>query len=199
MPEKDEIPSYQNTSICGDGAEELRRLKVLFELTTSIISITDSEELLNKLSRESVKFFNAEVSIIRLLKDGKLMLAAHTGLEHDIIRERGIGEGLCGRAAETGSTIFFDQSVDHDRFTPMSKMQVGICTPLKIGATLIGSFALLDKKDGSGNIVPFNEDDRITIEGFASVAAIVIEKSIFYENALKQEYEAIEAFQRWPG
>ena len=193
MAENSKGLPHQTTLNCSDKDEELRRLKVLFELTTSIISITDSEELLNRISRESVRFFNARASIIRLLKNGKLILAAHTGLEGQVVQERGMGEGLCGRAAETGSTIFFDQAADHSQFTAVSNIQVGICTPLKIGATLIGSFALLDKKDAAGSIVPFNEGDRITIEGFASVAAIVIEKSIFYENAVRQEYEAIEA------
>jgi PAS domain S-box-containing protein len=64
---------------------------------------------------------------------------------------------------------------------------------LKIGDTLIGTFGLYDKMTVEGKTIPFGEEDRITLEGFASVAAIVIEKSMLYEKALRQEREAVSA------
>jgi len=174
-------------------AEQLRQLRVLNALTTSIISTTDFQDLLGKIAIESVKFFNACGSILRLLKDGRLRVEACSGLCEDVKPELEIGEGMCGRAALERRTIFFNRSESADFQCVMKSIEVGICTPLKIGDTLIGTFGLYDKMTVDGNIIPFGENDRITLEGFASVAAIVIEKSILYENALKQETEALKA------
>ena len=174
-------------------AEQLRRLKVLHALTTSIISITDFRDLLRNISIESVKFFNACGSILRLLEDGKLRVEACSGLCEDIKIELEIGEGICGRAALEGKTIFFNRSETGELHPAAEKIEVGICTPLKIGDTLIGTFGLYDKMTVDGEIIPFGEGDRITLEGFAAVAAIVIEKSMLYDKALKQERDALSA------
>ena len=174
-------------------AEQLRRLKVLHTITTSILSITDFHELLNNISMESVKFFNASGSILRLLEGGNLKVEACWGLCDDIKAELQIGEGICGQAALKGKTIFYNRS-EADYVHPATEsIEVGICTPLKIGDTLIGTFGLYDKMTMEGKTIPFGEEDRITLEGFASVAAIVIEKSMLYEKALKQEREAVSA------
>jgi PAS domain S-box-containing protein len=193
MPEKSDSLSYQDALNCTADAEELRRLKVLFELTTSIISITEFEELLSRISRESVRFFNARGCVIRLLENGKLILAAHSGLEGNVRQEREIGDGLCGMSAANGITTFFNVAEEQNPMAGMEGIQVGIGTPLKIGDTLIGTFALIDKMDPDGTIIPFNESDRLTIEGFASIAAIAIEKSMLFETVTKKEYEAIQA------
>jgi PAS domain S-box-containing protein len=174
-------------------AEQLRRLKVLHTITMSVLSITDFHELLNNIAMESVKFFNASGSILRLLEEGNLKVEACCGLCDNIKVELQIGEGICGQSALEGKTIFYNRS-EADYVQPATEsIEVGICTPLKIGDTLIGTFGLYDKMTVEGKIIPFGEDDRITLEGFASVAAIVIEKSMLYEKALKQEREAVSA------
>ncbi|HMK60696.1 MAG TPA: PAS domain S-box protein [Dissulfurispiraceae bacterium] len=170
---------------------ELRRLKVLHTITTSILSITNFQELLNNIAIESVKFFNASGSILRLLEDGKLKVEACSGLCDEIKIELEIGEGICGLAAQEGKTVYFNRA-DGMHNAAMESIEVAICTPLKIGDTLTGTFSLYDKMTVDGDIVPFSEDDRITLEGFASVAAIVIEKSMLYDKALKKEREAVE-------
>jgi PAS domain S-box-containing protein len=193
MPENTNKASMHNIDNCIADAEELRRLKVLFELTTSIITINDFRELLNKISGECTRFFNARGCVIRLLENGKLKLAAYTGFNDTIREEREIGEGLCGITAANSKTTFFDVSEDQDLMKGMEGITVGIGTPLKIGDSFMGTIALVDKLAQDGTITPFNENDRITIEGFASIAAITIEKSMLIENAIRQEYEAIQA------
>jgi PAS domain S-box-containing protein len=174
-------------------ADKLRRMTVLYELTTSIISITDFAELMKKIAVESVKFFNARGCVIRMLKNGKLKVEASTGFMDELRDELEIGSGLCGKAAEAGSTIYYSRAAESGVITVMPDIQVGICTPLRIGEILIGTFALLDKKDADGSVIAFDDEDRITIEGFASVAAIVIEKSLLLDNAVRQESAALEA------
>ncbi len=187
--------SYASNPVSSQGtdAELLRRLKVLHTITTSILSISNFQELLNNIAMESVKFFNASGSILRLLEAGKLKVEACSGLRPDIKTELQIGEGICGQAALYGKTVFFNRSDTAYMQSATESIEVGICTPLKIGDTLIGTFGLYDKMTIEGTIIPFREDDRITLEGFASVAAIVIDKSMLYEKTLKQEREAVSA------
>ncbi|HMK55979.1 MAG TPA: PAS domain S-box protein [Dissulfurispiraceae bacterium] len=185
-------PSKPSSEAHRSADAELRRLKVLHAITTSVLSITDFQELLKNIAIESVKFFNASGSILRLLEGGKLKVEACSGLCDGIKIELEIGEGICGVAAREGKTVYYNRA-DGIYQAAMQSIEVGICTPLKIGDTLMGTFSLYDKMTVDGDIIPFGEDDRITLEGFASVAAIVIEKSMLYEKALKQEREAVEA------
>jgi PAS domain S-box-containing protein len=192
-PDRSSPAPVARTAYSSSEAEQLRRLKVLHTLTTSIISITDFRDLLRNISIESVKFFNACGSILRLFEEGKLRVEACSGLCDGIKQELEIGEGICGQAALDGKTIFFSRSDGTYVQAVTENIQVGICTPLKIGDNLLGTFGLYDKMTVDGDIIPFSEDDRITLEGFASIAAIVLEKSLLYEKALKQERAAVSA------
>jgi PAS domain S-box-containing protein len=175
--------------------EQLNRITVLYELTKAIISIRDFDELLRKITEETSRVFNATGCIIRLIEDGKLKVRASFGFP-DEIRENitvVLGEGIAGIAAKEGSTILARSPEEFGLIAPNIPIQTAICTPLKIGDQIIGTFGIYDKKAADGSIIPFEEEDVITLEGFASIAAIVIDKSILYENALRQEREALEA------
>ncbi|MDI6801387.1 MAG: PAS domain S-box protein [Thermodesulfovibrionales bacterium] len=174
--------------------EQLNRLTVIYELTKAIISISDFDELLKKISEEATKLFHATGCMIRLIENGKLKVKASFGFPEDM-REKitvNIGEGIAGKAAEKGKTMMAKSPDEFGPIAPNINIQTAICTPLKIGEQLIGTFGLYDKKSLDGSIIPFSEEDFITLEGIASIVAIVIDKSILYENIRKQEREAIE-------
>lgn len=183
--------------------EELNRLMVIFELTKTIISAHDSIELLEKISEEMAKIFNAKGCMIRFIEDGMLKIRAHYGFPPEI-REAltvSLGESFVGRVAIEGKTMFAQSPEDFGPLSQYINMQTAMCTPLKIGDQTIGTFGLYDKKyidnDGNETIVPFTADDQITLEGFASIAAIVIDKSILYEKTVMKEKEALEAKQKF--
>ncbi|MBI3592801.1 MAG: GAF domain-containing protein, partial [Nitrospirae bacterium] len=182
--------------------EQLNRLTVIYELTKEILYARDFDELLKKISEETTKLFNATGCMIRLLEEGKLKVRSHYGFP-DEIRDAitvCVGEGLAGKVAEEGKTIFAQSPEDLGAIAPNISIQTAICTPLKISDQIIGTFGLYDKKmktkNGEEKIIPFTQEDMITLEGFASIVAIVIDKSILYEKALRQEKEAIEAKKR---
>ena len=134
--------------------------------------------------------------------DGMLKIKAHYGFPPEM-REAltvSLGESFVGKAAEEGKTIFAQSPEDFGPLSQSINMQTAVCTPLKIGDQIIGTFGLYNKKnvdkDGNETIVPFTADDQITLEGFASIAAIVIDKSILYENTLRKEKEALDAKQK---
>ncbi len=183
--------------------EQLNRLSVIFELTKAIISAHDFSELLEKISEEAAKIFNAKGCMIRLIEDGMLKIKAHYGFPPEM-REAltvSLGESFVGKAAEEGKTIFAQSPEDFGRLSQLINMQTALCTPFKIGDQIIGTFGLYNKisvdKDGNETVVPFTAEDQITLEGFASIAAIVIDKSILYENAVRKEKEALEAKQKF--
>ncbi len=178
--------------------EQLNRITVVYELTKAIISISDFDELLKKISEDAVKLFNATGCMIRLIEGGKLKIRASFGFPEEV--REGItvcmGEGIAGKAAEEGKTILVKSPEEFGIIAPNINIQTAICTPLKIGNQIIGTFGLFDKISPHGSIIPFTEDDISTLEGLASIVAIVIDKSILYENAVEQEKEAIEAKKR---
>lgn len=189
----------QGDSSSDNSKEQLKRLSVIYELTRATISVNDFHELLERISEETAKLFNARGCMIRLLEDGLLKIQAHYGFPpemKDVLTVR-MGEGFVGKAAAEGKTIFAQSPGDFGLLTEHIEMQTALCTPLKIGDQVIGTFGLYDKKmvdkNGGEVIVPFTLDDQITLEGFASIAAIVIDKSILYENSLKKEKEALMA------
>lgn len=178
--------------------EQLNRITVIYELTKAIISITDFDELLKKISEDAARLFNATGSMICLIEDGNLKIRASFGFPEEM--QDGItvciGDGIAGKAVEEGKTILVKSPEDFGTIALNINIQTAICTPLKIGTQIIGTFWLYDKLSPDGSIIPFTEDDISTLEGLASIIAIVIDKSILYERALKQEREAIEAKKR---
>ncbi len=177
-------------------AEQLRRLTVIYELTKSIISLNDYEELLKKIAQETAKAFNATLCIVRLLEEGQLRVKASFGIPEGIDLTLAVGEGLAGKVAESGTTMRLETSEDLGALSRLAKhltVHTAICAPMKIGDQIIGTFGLYDKKAPDGTVISFTEDDMIVIEGFTSIAAIVIDKLLLYENARRQEKEAREA------
>jgi PAS domain S-box-containing protein len=175
--------------------EQFRRLAGLCKLTKSTIGIRDADALLKKIAEETTKLFNATGCMIRLREDDVLKVKAYYGFSEEI-RDKitvHIGEGIAGKAAETGKAILVKSSDEFGLIAPELKIQTAICSPLKIGEHVIGTFGIYDKKAPNGSIMPFTEGDMITLEDFSSIAASVIDKSILYEKAIRQERDAIEA------
>lgn len=174
--------------------EQLNRYASLCKLTKETIYVRDFDELLRKISEETAKFFNATGCVIRLLEDGMLKVKASYGFP-DEMRDLtvNIGEGVAGRAVAEGRTIIATGPEEFGIIVPGMDVKTAVCTPLKIGEQIIGTFGLYDKRATDGSIIAFSEADMKTLEDFASIAAIVIDKSILYENAVRKEREAIKS------
>src|SRR5512139_1972300 len=52
--------------------ERVHRLNVIYELTRTIISVGNVDELLQRVAEEAARAFNATICLIRLAEDGKL-------------------------------------------------------------------------------------------------------------------------------
>ncbi len=175
------------------------RLSIILELIKSILQVSDFNLLLRRITEDTAKVFNANICLLRLLDDGKLPVKAAYGIPDDdnIINKLtvSIGEGIAGKTYEIGKTTIFDCYEDIKHLSALSRfytLHTAICTPLKIGDRLIGTFGLYNKVSLDGTIIPFSNDDRFLLEGFASIAAVVIDKLTLHEHIALKEKEAIE-------
>lgn len=176
----------------------MERLSGFCSLVKASFHIKDVEELLYKIAEELTKLFNATGCVIRLLEDGELKVKAFYGFPEDK-KEKitvHVGEGIAGRSVKEGRTILIKSSEEYGFVVPELEVKTAVCIPLKIGDTVIGTLGLYNKKAPEGQIISFTEEDATALEDFAPIAASVIEKSILYERALKQEKEATEARQK---
>jgi len=169
-------------------ASEGNRLKMMFDITREILSVDDPDVLLKKIVHITTDAFRAQGCILRLKEDDGLRVRAFHGVCEDTectpVREViPIGEGVCGKAALLGRTLLFDSRVNTDEIVPATKnVQTAVCSPLLIGERIIGTFSLYNRLSDEGTVIPFTEDDRLLVEGFASTAALVIDRAITYDK-----------------
>lgn len=176
------------------------RFSIILQLIRSILQLDDFDVLLEKITEDTAKVFNANICLLRLLDDKKLLVKSAYGIPdiYDIKKELTvcIGEGIAGKTFEAGHTTLFECADDFKHLSALSrfhKLQTAICTPLKIGDRIIGTFGIYNKISHEGVIISFSDEDKTILEGFASIAAIVIDKLTLHEHIAAKEREAVEA------
>ncbi len=180
--------------------KQLEKLTVLYDLSRAVTSVLDLDDLLKKMAEEISRVLSSRGCIIRLLENNRLRVKSHFGLPPGVEDEMELplGEGLAGWVAEKGSPLLVEDvsKVPPGIRTPLMDVKSVICVPLKVGDAVIGTLGLYDKYDSDGRSIPFTADDMSTVEGFASISAITIDKSKAYEHEVSMEQEAREAKKR---
>ena len=180
--------------------KQLQKLTVLYELSNAVTSVLDLEELLKRMVEEISRVLSAKGCMLRLLESGKLRVKAQFGTPKGLGEEMelSVGESIAGWVAERGSPLLVEdvEKMPEGMRVPGLGAKSVICVPLKVGDSVIGTLGLYDKSDAQGQIVPFTMDDLLTVEGFASISAIAIDKSKRYENEVRREREASEDKKR---
>jgi diguanylate cyclase (GGDEF)-like protein len=163
---------------------KIGRLAEISELTKTITSIQNYETLLRAILDKSAELLKAEQGSLMLLdhETEGLLLQAKKGIIEGVTETHRInrGEGIAGRVAELGEAMLV-QNVEHDPRTMQKnrnhyKTPSFISVPLKIEDRVIGVLNLSDKTTGA----VFDEDDLRLIQSFATHAAIVMERNVFY-------------------
>jgi PAS domain S-box-containing protein len=181
--------------------EQFKRLTTFFELIKTVMSLSDFDRMLEKIAEETAKAFNSDFCLIRLIEGETLKVRASHGISRTLRDQLtiGLGEGIAGKVAAQGKTLLVDKAEELSTLSLLAKhltVHTAVSTPLKIGGQVIGTFGLYDKRAPDGAVIAFSPHDAATLEGFASIAATVIDKSILYQKALEQEREAREAKER---
>ncbi|HAM50944.1 MAG TPA: hypothetical protein DCP92_09750 [Nitrospiraceae bacterium] len=197
MVEKLQSISEENEDLYLSTKNQLQKLRAMYELAKAITSTLDLHELLSKMTEEATRLFHAKGCVIRLIEDNKLVVKASFGVPKEVegMLTLPIGEGLPGKVASEGRAILVEDfaALSPEWKIPHLDATSAMNVPLKVGSTVIGTFALYDKMVSGGKIIPFSGDDLGTAEGFASLSAIAIEKAKMFGAELMKEQQAIEA------
>jgi PAS domain S-box-containing protein len=179
---------------------QAEKMTVLFDLSRAVTSVLDLETLLRNIAEEISYLLSSRGCIIRLLEEHKLKIKSSYGLSREVEQslDLALGEGIAGWVAEHGEPMLVE---DADKISVNMKMQgidikTALCVPLKVGDAVIGTLSLYDKHDGKGALLPFTHDDLGTLEAFASIASIAIDKARIYEAEVKRQLQAVEGKKR---
>ncbi|MEJ2683859.1 MAG: PAS domain S-box protein [Candidatus Sulfobium sp.] len=190
----------QNAELYQSTKRQLQRLTVLYELSRAVTSVLDLRGLLTRTAQEITRLLSSRGCIIRLLENGRLTVKSHVGIPEgaEDEMELPLGSGIAGTVAQSGRPMLVEDvsKLSGGLRVPRIKARSVICVPLKVGEAVIGTLGLFDKIDEGGNPVPYTADDLNTVEGFALISSIAIDKSKIYENEVKREREASEARRR---
>lgn len=190
----------RNAELYDAAKNQISKMTVLFDLSRAITSIFDSERLLSKITEEMSHLVSSRGCIIRLLEENKLKIKSSYGLlkELEPQLELALGEGIAGWVAQHNEPMLVEDAKDIsvNMKTPGIDIKTAICVPLNVRDVVIGTLSLYDKSDSEGRPVPFTADDLNTVEGFASISSIAIEKARTYESEISRQKQALEEKKR---
>ncbi len=179
--------SIENQRLHHDLGKKFDRFAEVSELTKTITHIRNYETLLQTILDKSAELLKAEQGSLMLLdhETDDLLVEAKKGNIERVMEKLRInrGEGIAGRVAEFGEAILVENLENDPRVKHKNrqhyKTRSFVSVPLKIDDRIIGVLNLSDKTSGE----VFNEEDLELIQSFATHAAIVMERNVFYNRA----------------
>ncbi|MBI5847836.1 MAG: PAS domain S-box protein [Nitrospirae bacterium] len=191
---------FRNSELYDAARNQILKMTVLFDLSRAITSLLDSGQLLKKITEEMSRLVSSRGCIIRLLEENKLKIRASYGLQKELEPqlELSLGEGIAGWVAQHNESMLVEdtKNIAANMKTPGIDIKTVICVPLIVGQTVIGTLSLYDKLDSQGKPIPFAADDLNTVEGFASISSIAIEKARIYETEISRQKQALDEKKR---
>ncbi len=174
----------ENHHLHKDLYRKFDRLAAVSELTKKITSIQNYEILLRTILDNSAELLKAEQGSLMLLdhETDDLLLKVKKGIVDGVAETLRInrGEGIAGKVAERGEAMLVENVENDPRTNQKNRRQYKthsfISVPLKIDDHVIGVLNLSDKISGA----VFNEEDLHLIQSFATHAAIVMERNVFF-------------------
>lgn len=168
-------------------------LNALYEAGKSIGSALDLKELLRQLVALASTVTEAQVGSIMLLDQQKeyLTIEAAIGLDEEIVSQTRlpIGASIAGYVAQTGEALIVGDVENDSRFKRINRERYGpaslLCTPLKIGANILGVINMARKVGG----VDFTQDDLRLLSTFASQAAVAVDDANQFRKSQRRLVE----------
>ena len=179
--------SIENQRLHSNLDKKFDRFAEISELTKTITHIRDYETLLQTILDKSADLLTAEQGSLMLVdhETENLLVEAKKGNNEEVPEKHLInrGEGIAGKVAEFGEAILVENLEDDPRVKQKNrqhyKTRSFICVPLKINDRIIGVLNLSDKMSGE----VFDEEDLKLLQSFATHAAIVMERNVFYNRS----------------
>ncbi len=180
-----------------DVFNEAKKLSVLFEISKSLNSITNFDELLEHIVKLAAESLEAERATLFLVdkSTNELWSRSGTGIKQKEIRIP-INSGIAGEVALSSVPQIIDEPYSHPKFNKNVDAKTGfktrniLCLPMKnLQGEVIGVFQILNKKSGN-----FIKDDEIFLSAMAASTGIAIENSLLHEELKKQLQEVKTAY-----
>ncbi len=176
----------ENHHLHQDLLKKFNRFVAMSELTKTIAPIQNFEVLLQTILDKSAELLKAEQGSLMLLdqETDNLLLEAKKGIVQGLSGKLRIqrGEGIAGKVAQLGEPILVENLEDDPRIKQKNrqhyKTRSFVSVPLKIDDRIIGVLNLSDKTTGE----VFDEEDLKLVQSFATHAAIVLERNVFYNK-----------------
>lgn len=156
--------------------QKILKLSAVNEEGIELLSTTDIQKVLSLATSLSSMLFDSEVSICRLVEDGKLEIKStygiHNGENGRILME--VDSGICDIVSQTGIPVIIN---DVSEYTDISLPQTfpyktAIVVPIFVDKHLFGTLSLYNRRaiEPFGSIF-FTEDDRELIDRFTPYVA----------------------------
>ncbi len=184
-----------NTNPLLDSKKEIARLRRLVELSVSLNSTLNLNELLNTIIETATDILGCEAGSILLVdeKSGNLFFAASTGKNAEKLAKIPVplNNSLAGSIFQSGEPIIINVVDNEPRHNQTADKLVGFETesllgvPLRIRERKMGVLEVLNKKTGV-----FTKDDAEILNVVASHAAVALHNAQLVQ-ALKQAYDKV--------
>ncbi|MBI1811291.1 MAG: diguanylate cyclase [Nitrospirae bacterium] len=163
---------------------KLDRFATVSDITKTLTPILNYETLLQTILDKSAELLRAEQGSLMLLdhETETLLLKAKRGMNDSITEKLRIqkGEGIAGKVAELGEPFLVEDVENDPRINQKNRLPYKtrsfVSVPITIQGRVIGVLNLSDKTTGE----IFNKEDLELIQAFATQAAIVMERNVFY-------------------
>ncbi|MFB3882506.1 MAG: GAF domain-containing protein [Armatimonadota bacterium] len=167
----------------------LRHLDQLQKLSDISQALTSSLELTQTLQRvldSAAELVDAPVGTLMLLDPGsdELVMKATKGVgeDEDFLRPLKLGEGLAGRAAQSGAPLLSSDISRDGRFAHRERareggLQAAMAAPLITRGRTVGVLNLYRRSSR-----PFDEEEKRVVMSLANNAAVAIENARLYEE-----------------
>ena len=176
--------TLRNAWILEEAVRALEETKSLNDAGIALSGSLELDELLDKILDNLKRVVEYEIGIIYLVdpKDRSISQISSRGIsesEKEKLHLK-IGQGICGRVAETGNAIIVSdvsENTDYIPLRPQTRSEMAV--PMKVDGSLIGVFNV-----ESDNPHAYNKHHLELTNGFASLAAVSIERAKLHQERI---------------
>ena len=169
--------TLRNAWILEESIRALEEARSLYDVGMALSSSLEADELLDNILDNLKRVVEYDIGIIYLVNpnDHSISQISSRGVpEEDKEKLRlKIGQGICGRVAETRKSIIVsDVSANTDYIPVRPEMNSEMAVPIEVNNTLIGVFNVESEKPDA-----YTKHHLELMSGFASLAGVSIERA----------------------
>lgn len=176
------VIAIENARLYNSHAESIKRLSNLYDSGKAINTSLQLDKILKALIKISSKELKYDSTAIVLIKKGRLYIKTGLGLSEEVMDSYNseIGEGVCGKVAETGKPLIVNDISKFPFYIKIgehSHTKSELAVPIKYGRTIIGVFNIESNK-----LNAFDENDLLFVSALAEQAAIAMKNAELYRE-----------------